>query len=389
MNGFFDHIKRTRQADGKAYWLLDDVLSDLGVQKVMFREQYPSKAHKFMRENGLDTRKLFEDFGDWVMTEIGLIGVVGSLIPFHGNIDRITQAKVALGLMMPPTPPIPSAPRPTLAVIHNPAPVVVNTPSPTLSIFTYGQNEVRTVMKDGEPWWVAKDVCDILGLKNSRDAMNGLDDDERGVANIYTPSGEQSMNVINESGLYSLILRSRKPEAKQFKRWITHEVIPTIRKTGSYGVAPATAAPALPQDYKSALVALLAEVEKTEKLGAQVKELAPKAEFANAIQGSVGAVTVGEFIKAATIIGFDGKPLGVQKAFTIMRELKIVHKKSGTHFPNQNHINAGRLEVRESTRLNGNGDEVPCFTTVVTGKGQIWLRDLISSYIDEQMGRAA
>ena len=103
---------------------------------------------------------------------------------------------------------------------------------------TVFQNEnfgsVRTIQKDGEPWFVGNDVCKALGL--DRTQIRRLDDDEKGVYTIHTLGGEQKINIINESGLYALILTSRKPEAKEFKRWITHEVIPAIRKTGSYSV---------------------------------------------------------------------------------------------------------------------------------------------------------
>lgn len=105
-----------------------------------------------------------------------------------------------------------------------------------LQIFNYGEIPVRTVMIDGEPWWVLVDVCRVLNLTNSRMTAKQLDEDEKGVSEIYTPGGTQQMTIINEPGLYSVILRSDKPEAKAFKRWITHEVLPAIRKTGSYGV---------------------------------------------------------------------------------------------------------------------------------------------------------
>jgi len=101
-------------------------------------------------------------------------------------------------------------------------------------VFTYGETQVRTVVQNGEVLFVGKDVCDILEIKNSRDALGRLDEDEKGVVLIDTPGGKQQMLCVNEAGLYSLILGSRKPEAKQFKRWVTHEVIPTIRKTGGY-----------------------------------------------------------------------------------------------------------------------------------------------------------
>ena len=96
--------------------------------------------------------------------------------------------------------------------------------------------QVRTVTKDGEPWFVAADVCRALEVGNSRQALSRLDDDEKGVISTDTPGGEQKMSIVNEPGLYSLVLGSRKPEAKNFKRWITHEVIPSIRKTGSYSI---------------------------------------------------------------------------------------------------------------------------------------------------------
>ena len=98
----------------------------------------------------------------------------------------------------------------------------------------YKDNPVRIIEKDGEPWFVAKDVCNVLELANPRSSMALLDEDERGVHSMDTPSAKQEMAIISEAGLYSLILRSRKPEAKAFKRWVTHEVLPSIRKTGAY-----------------------------------------------------------------------------------------------------------------------------------------------------------
>ncbi len=100
--------------------------------------------------------------------------------------------------------------------------------------------QVRTVTRDGEPWFVAADVCRALELGNNRQALKRLDDDEKGVISTDTLGGEQKMNIVNEPGLYSLVLGSRKPEARAFKRWITHDVIPAIRKTGSYSVKPDT-----------------------------------------------------------------------------------------------------------------------------------------------------
>jgi prophage antirepressor-like protein len=100
--------------------------------------------------------------------------------------------------------------------------------------FIYENRQVRTVEQNNVIWFVAKDVCDVLDIKNSNDALNRLDDDEKATSVLPTQFGNKEMNLVNEPGLYSLILTSRKPEAKQFKKWITHEVLPTIRKTGGY-----------------------------------------------------------------------------------------------------------------------------------------------------------
>lgn len=104
----------------------------------------------------------------------------------------------------------------------------------TLQVFSYNGAQVRTVEQNGEPWWVLKDVCDILGIANSRDVVNRLDDDEKGVGQIDTLGGAQEMTIISESGLYNVILRSDKPEAKPFRKWVTAEVLPTIRRNGGY-----------------------------------------------------------------------------------------------------------------------------------------------------------
>lgn len=126
---------------------------------------------------------------------------------------------------------------------------MANSPSssaPALT-FTFSTQALRCIMRDGEPWFVAADVCDALGVGDTSQAASRLDDDERGTCTIRTPGGQQEMTIINESGLYSLILTSRKPEAKKFKKWVTSEVLPAIRKTGRYIDAGAKAADATPE----------------------------------------------------------------------------------------------------------------------------------------------
>ena len=106
-----------------------------------------------------------------------------------------------------------------------------------IQVFIYNNNQIRTVLIDGEAWLVAKDVCEALGIQNHKDAISGLDEDEKCGVAITDPIGrEQVTSVINEPGLYKLTFKSRKPEAKKFTRWVTHEVLPSIRRTGSYSV---------------------------------------------------------------------------------------------------------------------------------------------------------
>ena len=108
-----------------------------------------------------------------------------------------------------------------------------------LQVFRFETLAVRVVGRGDEPWWVAADVCEALNLANPRDAVSRLDDDEKGVATTDTPGGPQELTIISESGLYTLIMTSRKPEAKRFRKWVTSEVLPTVRKTGHYSVQPA------------------------------------------------------------------------------------------------------------------------------------------------------
>lgn len=141
--------------------------------------------------------------------------------------------------------------------------------------------EVRTITIDGEPWFVANDILRVLAVSNSKDALRTLDDDEKsGVDNIYPHGRKQKTNCVSEAGLYSIILRSRKPEAKAFKRWITHDIIPTIRKTGGYVNDAAQFIDSyfgqLDSAQKHALTMIFNE---SKRMTAQLKEQAPKVDF--------------------------------------------------------------------------------------------------------------
>lgn len=125
--------------------------------------------------------------------------------------------------------------------------------------FHYEGAQIRVLTdSQGAPWFIAADLCSCLGIRNPSDALSRLDDDEKGLGSTETLKGQQSLATVNESGLYTLVLSSRKPEAKRFKRWITHEVLPTIRLTGSYAVPNlASSQPALPANKQDSVNALL------------------------------------------------------------------------------------------------------------------------------------
>jgi len=229
-------------------------------------------------------------------------------------------------------------------------------------VFDYKGQQVRTVIKNGQPWWVAKDVCDILDLGNSRMALERLDDDEKGVSLIDTPGGPQQMQVVNEPGLYTLILGSRKKEAKEFKRWITHEVIPQIRKTGIYALEP-----------KQLLAVALIEAQKIiEEQDKKIKELQPKAEFFDAVAGSKDAMDMN---RAAKLI-YEETRLGRNKLFKLLREKGILMK---DNIPYQEYIDKGYFRTIEQKYTKPDGTTHIYIKTLVYQKGLEFIRKLVQA----------
>ncbi|MCU6709295.1 phage antirepressor [Paenibacillus sp. J5C_2022] len=169
-------------------------------------------------------------------------------------------------------------------------------------LFKYGENEVRTVMVEGkseaEPWFVAKDVAEILGYRMASDMTRNLDDDEKGTQNVRTVAGEQSVTVINESGLYSAIISSRKPEARAFKRWVTSEVLPAIRKHGGY-LTPEKVEEALlnPDTIIQLATQLKTERAERQRLEMVTAEQAPKVNYYDQILASEGTLLVSQIAK--------------------------------------------------------------------------------------------
>lgn len=214
--------------------------------------------------------------------------------------------------------------------------------------------------QNGEPWWVAKDVCEVLAISNSRDALNRLDDDEKGVVITDTLGGPQEMAIINEAGLYSLILTSRKPEAKEFKRWVTHEVLPSIRKTGGYQAAPLEAQLNDPAVLRTVL---LSYTERVIALEAKVAEQEPKVEALKRLEASDGSVCP---TNAAKMLKVRPKDF-----FLHLQAKKWLYKRPGTSawVGYQDKIQAGYVEMSEWTQTLADGSERLRVQARITGKG--------------------
>ena len=228
--------------------------------------------------------------------------------------------------------------------------------------------EVRTIAKDGEPWFVANDICKVLGHTNSRVAVAALDEDEKGVSKVYTLGGEQQMTVVNEAGMYQLVIRSNLPAAKAFKRWITHEVIPTIRRHGAY--ATETTIESIIADPESGiklLQALKAEQERRKEAEAIAEAQRPKALFADAVAASDNSILVGELAK---ILRQNGVETGQNRLFQWMRENGYIMRY--TNVPTQYSMERGLMEVKERAINNPDGSIRITQTTKITGKGTLY-----------------
>lgn len=228
--------------------------------------------------------------------------------------------------------------------------------------------EVRTIAKDGEPWFVAADVCKALEIGNPTDAIRRLDTDECTLVSIEGASNGLPVNAVSEAGLYTLVLGSRKPEAKAFKRWITHEVIPTIRRHGAY--ATETTIESIIADPESGiklLQALKAEQERRKEAEAIAEAQRPKALFADAVAASDNSILVGELAK---ILRQNGVETGQNRLFRWMRDNGYIMRY--TNVPTQYSMERGLMEVKERAINNPDGSVRITQTIKVTGKGQAY-----------------
>ncbi|WP_051761348.1 phage antirepressor [Microbispora rosea] len=205
-----------------------------------------------------------------------------------------------------------------------------------LELFRFPETgqQVRSVLIDGEPWFVGRDACEILGIADPRASLNLLDEDERDSIPVTDSMGRQQATiVVNEPGLYSLILRSRRPKAKAFKRWVTHEVLPAIRKTGSYSVAPQFE---IPQTFADALELAARQARAIELANQRMAELEPAAHAWDILASAHGDYSVRE---AAFILNRDPSiSTGQKRLFQALRDLRLIDSRDIPYAAHERHV---------------------------------------------------
>lgn len=238
--------------------------------------------------------------------------------------------------------------------------------------------EVRTIQKEGDPWFVLKDVCNVLNIGNSRDVVARLDQDEKGVGQIDTLGGKQEMTIINESGLYNVILRSDKPEAKPFRKWVTSEVLPTIRRHGMYAT-PDTVEKMLADPDTTIKLLETIKQERAARLAleAQAEADKPKVLFADAVSASHTSILVGDLAK---LLRQNGVEIGQNRLFRFLREKGYLCSQGERYnLPTQRSMNRGWFQVKETTINQPDGSVRITRTVKVTGKGQQYFINLFLS----------
>lgn len=228
--------------------------------------------------------------------------------------------------------------------------------------FKFNGIQVRIIEKDGEPWFVLKDVCEVLDIGHVATVKQRLHDDVVSNYPITDALGRmQDTTIINEDGLYDVILESRKSEARAFRKWITSEVLPSIRKTGAYSVTPK-----LPQNYKEALIALIEEVDRREKVEEQLLLQAPKVALYDTAMSAGNNFTMERVSKT---IGY-----GRNKLFEFLREVKVLR---ANNLPYQEYIDRGYFSVRQYS--------ITHMTTGIENKTQTLVTPKGMSYIHKRL----
>lgn len=232
--------------------------------------------------------------------------------------------------------------------------------------FDFKGATLRTLTdENGEPWFVAKDVCDVLGYTNASKAISDHVDSEDKLNNESLSSlGQRGGWLVNESGLYSLVLSSKLPTAKEFKRWVTHEVLPSIRKHGAYMTQQTLNKALTSPDFLIQLATKLKEEQE------RVRELEPKARFADAVAASDGTCLVGELAKMLRQNGLD---IGQNRLFAQLREDGYLGKTgSNRNVPTKKSMELGLFRIKETAITHSDGHVTINRTAKVTGKGQTY-----------------
>lgn len=241
-----------------------------------------------------------------------------------------------------------------------------------LTLFLYGSSNVRSVLVDGEPWFVAGDVCAVLGIVNVSDALSRIDPVSIGQTDVPNANGRlRSTNVVDESGLYELIIRSDKPDAVPFRRWITREVLPAIRRTGQF-----VPAPRLPQSFAAALQLAADQARELETAHALVLEQAPKVEFHDRFVTADGLYKIGDVAKVLAL-----PSMGQNKLFQFLRiQGVLIRSGESRNSPYQRHVEAGRFVIKVTTYPIGEDRTGTSKTTYATPKGLAYIADLVKQY---------
>ena len=229
---------------------------------------------------------------------------------------------------------------------------------------------IRAVERNGEPWFVGKDVARALGYSDQAKAIRiHVDEEDKGVDEMATPGGKQSVAIINESGLYSLVLSSKLPGAKKFKRWVTSEVLPAIRKNGGYISGQESMS-----DSEIMAKALLVAQRTIESKQAVIEEMTPKAVFADAVSASKTSILVGELAK---ILRQNGVDMGEKRLFQWLRDNGYLIRRNGTdhNMPTQRSVEMGLFAIKETTVCHSDGHTTISKTPKITGKGQVYFLD--------------
>lgn len=237
---------------------------------------------------------------------------------------------------------------------------------------------IRAIERDGEPWFVGKDVAEALGFSNTRDAIKRhVDDDDKGVTKHDTLGGKQDLAVINESGVYALIFGSKLPRAKEFKHWVTSEVLPSIRKHGVYMTD--SKAYDLLHNEDSLADLLLQAGEQLKQKNIIIEEMRPKAIFADAVSASNQTILVGELAKILRQNGVVG--MGQNRLFEILRNRGYLIKgnRSDKNMPTQRSLEMGLFEIKETAVTHSDGHVTVNKTPKVTGKGQQYFINLFKT----------